>query len=189
MANLGPSGFDATGIEPNIDFDPLPAGKYVAEVSNSEMRPNSKGTGEYLWLEFTVLDGEHAGRKVWTQLNLVNPSQQAVEIAQRELSALCRAVGKLRVQDSIELHNIPIEISLKLKNDAEYGASNTIRGYKEIGSGKQPATAASGTPDWKRAAGQNTSRPVFNAESPTGNDSASTAEQQSGVVIPPWKKR
>ena len=107
MANLGPAGFDATGIEPTTDFEPLPAAKYIAEVSTSDMRPNSKGTGEYLWLEFTVLDGAFVGRKVWTQLNLINPSQQAVEIAQRELSALCRAVGKLRVQDSIELHETP----------------------------------------------------------------------------------
>ena len=53
MANLGPSGFDATGIEPTTEFEVIPPAWYVAEVSGSDMRPNSKGTGEYLWLEFT----------------------------------------------------------------------------------------------------------------------------------------
>ncbi len=157
MANLGPTGFDATGVEPTTDFDPLPAGKYIAEVSNSDMRPNNKGTGEYLWLEFTVLDGPYATRKVWAQLNLINPSQQAVEIAQRELLALCRAVGKLRVQDSVELHGIPLEVNVKIKNDPEYGASNVIRGYKEIG-GNKSSTVPVAAPQWKQPATKTTSR-------------------------------
>ena len=178
MANLGPSGFDATGVEPTSEFDPLPAGKYVAEVTASEMRPNSKGTGEYLWLEFTVLDGPYATRKIWTQLNLINPSQQAVEIAQRELSALCRAVGKLRVLDSIELHGIPLDINVKVKNDAEYGASNVIRGYSEIG-GEKATTKHSASPQWKQ--------PV--AAATTTNAVAPTTTSVVNSPIPPWKKR
>ena len=180
MANLGPTGFDATGIEPTTDFDPLPAGKYIAEVTASDMRPNSKGTGEYLWLEFTVLDGPFAGRKAWAQLNLVNPSQQAVEIAQRELSALCRAVGKLRVQDSVELHSIPLEINLKIKNDPEYGPSNVIRGYKDIGGGKSKAAPAS-APNWKQPAATN-SQPATGAP-------AQASAPTAGAPVPPWKKR
>ena len=185
MANLGPTGFDATGIEPTTDFDPLPAGKYVAEATASDMRPNSKGTGEYLWLEFTVLDGPCASRKVWAQLNLVNPSQQAVEIAQRELSALCRAVGKLRVQDSIELHNIPLEINVKIKNDAEYGASNVIRGYKEIGGGK-PTAAPAAAPNWKQPAAQNNQTTVA---APSAAASTPPAAPAVNSPVPPWKKR
>jgi len=182
MANLGPTGFDASVVEPTTDFDPLPAGKYTAEVTASDMRPNSKGTGEFLWLEFSVLDGPYAGRKVWAQLNLVNPSQQAVEIAQRELSALCRAVGKLRVQDSIELHNCPVEITLKVRNDVEFGPSNTIRGYKEVGGKTKTVPAAS--PQWKQPAAQN-------SQSAGTTMTASTPPAAPAVnsPIPPWKKR
>ena len=186
MANLGPTGFDATGIEPTTDFDPLPAGKYIAEVTASDMRPNSKGTGEFLWLEFTVLDGPFAGRKVWAQLNLVNPSQQAVEIAQRELSALCRAVGKLRVQDSVELHSTPLEINLKIKNDPEYGPSNVIRGYKEIGVTGKSSTATAAAPQWKQPAAQN-HQPAGTTPSPTA--AAPTAAPAVNSPVPPWKKR
>lgn len=178
MSNLGPNGFDASNIEPTTEFDPLPAGKYVAEVTASEMRSNSKGTGEYLWLEFTVLDGPFATRKVWAQLNLINPSQQAVEIAQRELSALCRAVGKLRVQDSIELHGIPLEINVKIKNDAEYGVSNMIRGYAEIG-GEKSAATPSAKPQWKQPA----------TTAPATNSAAPTAAAVVNSPTPPWKKR
>lgn len=171
MAEIGQHGFDATQVEPTTDFDTLPAGRYIAEISDSDMRTNNKGTGEYLWLEFTILDGPFASRKLWTQLNLVNPSPQAVEIAQRELSAICHAVGKLRIQDSIELHNIPMEINVKVKNSPEYGSQNILRGFKAIeGNGRAssaptsqvsqstvvaPAAPTSGpnntsTPPWKR---------------------------------------
>jgi hypothetical protein len=132
MANIGANGFDATHIDPSTDFEHVPAGRYNAEITDSEMRDNSKGTGEYLKLEFTILDGPCAGRKLWAQLNLNNPSTQAVEIAQRELSAICHAVGKLRVQDSVQLHNIPLEINVKVKTNPEYGPQNIIRGYSAI---------------------------------------------------------
>ena len=187
MSNLGPNGFDATGIEPTTDFEPLPAAKYIAEVSNSDMRPNSKATGEFLWLEFTVLDGSFAGRKLWAQLNLVNPSQQAVEIAQRELSALCRAVGKLRVQDSIELHGIPLEINVKIKSNQEYGPQNIIRGFKEIGGAGQ-GTVSGGSPNWKQpAATAQKAAPAMPASAAQATPAASAPVVNS--PIPPWKKR
>ncbi len=75
MAEL-PSGFDANQVEPSQEFDNLPAGKYVAEITDSDMRSTSRGDGQFLWLEFTVLDGAYASRKIWTQLNLINPSAQ-----------------------------------------------------------------------------------------------------------------
>jgi len=168
MSNLGPNGFDATQVEPTADFEHVPAGRYIAEITDSDMRDNSKGTGEYLWLEFTILDGPYAGRKLWAQLNLVNPSTQAVEIAQRELSAICHASDKLRVQDSMELHNIPMEINVKVKSDPEYGPQNVIRSYKAInGRGHEasaPAAAAA---------------PSSPSPATSGKDSK----------LPPWKQR
>jgi len=175
MADFGPNGFDATGIEPTTDFEVIPAGRYTAEITNSEMRPNSKQTGEYLWLEFTVLDGPFGGRKLWAQLNLDNPSQQAVEIAQRELSAICHAVGKLRVQDSIELHGIPMEIGVKIKNDAEYGPQNILRSFKELNNNRQKASTAGGT--------SNRKQPVTTPAPPQ------SAAQNTDSAVPPWKRR
>jgi len=168
MANIGQNGFDATHVDPTVDFEHIPVGKYIAEITDSDMRPNSKNTGEYLWLELTVLDGPYAGRKLWAQLNLVNPSSQAVEIAQRELSAICHATGKLRVQDSMELHNVPMEINVKIKNNPEYGPQNVIRGYKAIdGSGHKQSVATA-------AAAHSSPSPAM-----AGNESK----------LPPWKQR
>lgn len=46
MADL--SGFDANQVEPSNDLDPVPAGKYLAVITESEMAPNKAGTGHYL---------------------------------------------------------------------------------------------------------------------------------------------
>lgn len=77
MARLGET-FDATTIEPLLEA--LPPGRYVVQIVNSEMRPTKDGMGQYLWLELDVLEGEHAGRKLFDQLNLVNANPTTVEI-------------------------------------------------------------------------------------------------------------
>ena len=46
MADL--NGFDANQVEPTGDFEPIPAGKYLAVITDSEMKPNKAGTGSLL---------------------------------------------------------------------------------------------------------------------------------------------
>ncbi|CAN5469613.1 hypothetical protein BH11PLA2_BH11PLA2_21080 [soil metagenome] len=157
MANL--SGFDANRVEPSADFDPLPAGKYLAVITESEMKPTKAGTGQYLQLTFEILDGQFKGRKVWARLNLANSNEMTVKIAQAELSAICRAVGVLAPNDSVELHNLPLVITVKCKKRDDTGdVTNEIKGYakKEAPQspapafGASPAPSANGTPPWKR---------------------------------------
>jgi hypothetical protein len=140
MANLGTT-FDATGIEPNKPLEALPPGRYVVQIVNSEMRPTKDGTGQYLWLELDVLEGAFAGRKLFDRLNLVNANPTTVEIAQRTLSAICHAVGKMQVDDSEQLHLIPLIADVKVKPPkAGYDASNTMR-YLPLDAGRpQPAS-------------------------------------------------
>ena len=107
MANLGTT-FDASSVEPTGSYEVLPPGKYLVQIVNSEMRPTKDGLGRYLHVELDVLDGPHAGRKLFDRLNLVNGNPQTVEIAQRTLSAICHATGRMQVQDSEELHLIPM---------------------------------------------------------------------------------
>lgn len=143
MASLNGT-FDATQVEPNAPFEVLPAGKYPVHIVASDMRPTKDGNGSYLWLELEVLDGEQKGRKVYDRLNLDNQNQQAVEIAQRALSAICHATGKLHVTDSEELHFIPMEATVRVRpgrvhEGKEYSASNEVRGYTAIAGAASPA--------------------------------------------------
>ena len=66
---------------------------------------------------------------MWARLNLSNPNQQAVQIARGELSAICRAVNVLQPGDSVELHNLPLTIAVKVKTDADGEVRNEIKGY------------------------------------------------------------
>jgi hypothetical protein len=119
--------FDATSIEPTTAYELLPAGKYRAQIVESEMRVTKNGMGQFLWLMIDILDGEQKGRKIFDQLNLVNPNPTTVEIAQRTLSAICHATGRMHVSDSEELHLIPMTIQVKIKPPKNgYGESNAI---------------------------------------------------------------
>jgi hypothetical protein len=154
MANL--NGFDANQVEPTGDFDPVPAGKYLAVITESEMKPTKSGSGNYLQLTFEIIDGPHKGRLLWARLNLDNPNATAVAIARAELSAICRAVGVLAPKDSVELHNLPLVIHVKCKKRDDTGElTNEVKGYSPKAAltesaVKPAAPAANATPPWKR---------------------------------------
>ena len=150
MATL--NGFNANDVDPAIDFEPIPAGKYLAIIAASEMKPTKSGNGSYLELQFQVIEGEYKGRLLWSRLNLDNPNQQAVQIARAELSAVCRAVGVMQPKDSVELHNLPLLVTVKCKKREDTGEmTNEIKGYtkKEAATG-QTQQATSSTPPWAR---------------------------------------
>jgi hypothetical protein len=153
MADL--RGFDANQVEPNSGFDPVPASKYPAVITESEMKPNKAGTGQYLQLTFQIIDGELKGRLLWARLNLDNPNATAVQIARADLSAICRAVGVLAPNDSVDLHNLPLVIDVRCKKRADTGEiANEIKGYAKKDSPPPPtgpAPAANSTPPWKRS--------------------------------------
>lgn len=134
MASFGHT-FDASQVEPNTPYEVYPPGKYLVQIVASEMRATKDGMGQYLFLELDILEGLYAGRKLFDRLNLVNPSQDAVQIAQRTLSAICRAAGKLQVSDSEQLHLIPLIADVRIRPPkGEYGESNTIRYLPRNGS-------------------------------------------------------
>jgi hypothetical protein len=161
MANL--HGFDANQVEPSSDFEPIPAGKYLALITESEMKANKAGTGSYLQFTFQILEGPHKNRLLWARLNLDNPNAVTVQIAKAELSAICRAVGVLAPKDSVELHNLPLVIHVKCKKRVDTNeVVNEIRGFSPkatplvetqsaVGGSLNAAPSGKGTtPPWKR---------------------------------------
>lgn len=150
MADL--RGFDANKVEPTTAFDPIPAGKYLATITASEMKPNKAGTGQFLELVFTIIEGEFKNRSLWARLNLDNPNELAVKIAQAELSAICRAVGVMAPSDSAELHNLPLVIRVRCKKRKDTDEIvNEISGFeKRDAVTGRPQQAQTNTPPWRR---------------------------------------
>ena len=133
MADL--SGFNADNIEPAGDFELLPAGDYMAAVTQTERKPTKAGTGAYLEMQLEVLEGPYKGRRLFERLNLWNPNEVAVKIAQQQLAALCRAVGIATPKDSGEFVGKPICVTVKIDKGRDgYADSNGIRTYKAAGS-------------------------------------------------------
>ena len=132
--------FDASSVDPSSGYDVLPQGKYLAQIVASEMRATKDGMGQYLYLEVSVIEGQYAGRKLFDRLNLKNTNPDAVAIAQRTLSSICRAVGKMQVSNSEQLHMIPLIVAVRIRPaKGQYDESNSIRYLPREG---QPAKAA-----------------------------------------------
>lgn len=192
--------FNARSVEPSTgQADAIPAGWYNALIESSENKPTKDGSGAMLVLTFKVVDGAYAGRKLFSRLNLQNNNPQAVEIAYKDLSAICHAVGVLDVADSAQLHNLPMKLKVSLKPArqdrnaqtgavVDYEASNDIKAYKNINeqvgtTGAVPAgfTAppAFGAPPAAPAA---PAAPAFAAPAPTPQAPA----WQAPAAAQPW---
>ena len=164
MAQLN---FDASKVDPSQPFEAIPSDKYLVEITKSELKPTKAGDGSYLEIEYTILDGDYRGRKVWDRLCLNHSTQKTVEIARANLSAVCHAVGIMKPRDSNELHHIPLMITVKARRDDGTGnIYNEIKGYskRESRTPPPPTVAAQGqaaqypqapvndrTPPWERA--------------------------------------
>jgi hypothetical protein len=161
MAYLGKE-FDATTVEPSAAREVIPPGWYTALVETSDVKPTKKaveaekyGTAgandRLLELTFKVIEGEHKGSTVWERLNIVNSNPVAQEIAEKDFSALCHAIGKLRVKDSSELHHQPMLIKVDVEQKEGYSARNVIKGFKPVGE-KTVAGTVTSAPTTAKAA-------------------------------------
>jgi hypothetical protein len=161
MASLN---FDATNVAPSDSFAPLPAGTYIAQVTDSSIKPTKSGTGTILNLTWTILDGQFANRKVFDRVNIQNANPEAEKIGQRQLSSICHAAGVLKLADSNQLHGRPCKITLKIRVDAQWGDSNEVKAYESAGAGAAPGVPSfaqqaasapippSAAPPWAKAA-------------------------------------
>jgi len=150
----------STEIELPKSSGPLPAGWYSAMIVDSIEKPTKAGTGSYIELSFQIVDGEYANRRIWDRLNLNNPNETAVRIAQQTLAAICDAAGKSRqIAQTEDLHDVPLQIRLEIKSDAVYGDKNEIRGYRKASGSTMAARpvaqaaaqpAATSKPSWMK---------------------------------------
>ena len=155
MGNLSSLNFNAENVEPSQDRTLIPAGDYKAMIIESEMKTTNRGDGQYLKLTFQIVEGDQQNRMAWANLNLSHANPKAEEIAHRELSAICRAIGIMAPDDSSELHDKPLTIKIGVKPaSGQYEASNAIKGYAPAGGAvskpKQQDAAAAAKRPWEK---------------------------------------
>lgn len=198
--------FNATDFDPSTGAGSVwEPGIYGVQITNSEFKETKKKDGWMLVLTMTSTEAEMRGKTIVARLNVNNPNPTAVEIAMRELSAICHVVGVLNMQDTQQLHGRPFKISVdkEERNDKPGSFSNNIVAYMDIngnppgkgGAGApaapapaaqpvpagvtgQPAAPAAGQPDAPWAGGAPAPAPAAAAPAPTGNAGA--------AGTPPW---
>jgi len=136
--------FNAEEVEPEGNsFELLPVGDYIVVIEESDVRFTKKGDGKYLSLKLQIIDGKQKGRLLWENLNIENPNETAQTIGQGRLSAICRAVNVLNFADTVELHNLPLKVSVDVKMDSYKGENvNVIKGFKPAANVQQPGQPA-----------------------------------------------
>ena len=132
MASLGKT-FKPDEVEAD-EFEPIPAGDYLVQVSESEMVPTKNGNGQMLKLTYEILSGPYEGRKLWDRLNIINTNTDAQRIAWQQLKKLCEALGIDAMNDSEVLHFKPVTATIAIRPaKGEYGPQNVLRKFTPVG--------------------------------------------------------
>lgn len=127
MAHLG---FNPSSVEAPTPTGVLPKGRYVVMCEKSEVKLTKKGTGHILLLVFVVTEGEYKKKKIYDYVNIQNENPVAQRIGQQHLAGFCHAVGITQLDNSFQLHGIPVEVEVGVREDKDgYGAKNIIRGF------------------------------------------------------------
>ena len=155
------TGFDSAQIEPQ-SFDNLPAGDYTVMISDMVQKAvKAPKVGSYLELTMEVVDGPHAGRKMWDRLNLDNPNETAKRIALETLSSIARAVGIFGpLNDLYVLADKPINVNVTYKagrdangnprDEAKYRYSTAGGATQFTGGAQSAANTAAAAPAGKK---------------------------------------
>ncbi len=140
--------FNPLQFDPTQSAGQLPIGKHPVIIESDEVKANSKNDGGFLQLNLRVIEGPNAGATGPYRLNLYNNSQQAVEIAHKQLSAICHVVKVFQLgasgNDTSVLHNIPFIVEVgPQKADPQYTEIKKVYDIQgnEPGKGQQQTTA------------------------------------------------
>lgn len=108
----------------------MPAGWYVVQIVNSEVKPTKTPGGARLNLQFKIMQGDFAGRVMFGGYNVKNANPVAVQIAMEELAELSRAVKVPVWNDTEQLHGIPFNLKVKVRQQPGYEPNNEPQIYQ-----------------------------------------------------------
>ena len=144
--------FNAAEID-TTSRDAIPSGTYEAVVTASEMKATKNGLGMGINLTFEIVsEGPAKGRKVFVWINYEHPKAEAQRIGREELASLCKAVGVTDLDDTVQLHNLPLLVTIGLdKNDP---TRNVVKAYKpKTGNGQGAGNGSAAVSAPKTATG------------------------------------
>jgi hypothetical protein len=129
-------GFDTSDVTPDTgaggggSYEPFPPGEYIVKALEAEEKTTSRGDGTYIKVKFEVVKGEHTGRLLWQNFNVVNQSAKAQQIGRQQLVAWAAACGKPDADDTDKLLEKPCRAEVIIeKGTGGYSDSNKIKAF------------------------------------------------------------
>lgn len=192
--------FNATQYEPRFGgADSMGPGKHSPVcIVESEWRPTKDSTPSdpRSMLCFKIAD--NVGASITLRLNLQNPNQQTVQIANNQLAAICAVTGRMGFNDTQELHNIPfmIEVAAQRGNEkymevvgvyfADGRPANSVGQPVQQQAQSVPFAPAAGAPTPATAP---ISTPAPNFPSSPPQPFAGQPASLAPAAAPPWARR
>ena len=127
--------FDTANEEGSPAFEPIPAGRYVASITDAKAGPLKSGKGQAVTAKWEVQDGEYAGRQIFDRIIVSHESAEAMKFGRRKLKDIADAVGVTEaITDLTVLQNKPCSISVKIEDDpnGDYPPKNRVGRVKPI---------------------------------------------------------
>ena len=144
--------FDASQHDPTQSAGQMPIGKHPVVITSSEIKATNAGDGGMLVFNLQIIDGPQKGGTGVYRLNLYHQTnEQTVQIAHKQLSAICYVIGVFNVANTEQMHNIPFVVEVgPQKNDPQYTEVKKVYDMQGNEPGKTgqaaPAAPAATTP-------------------------------------------
>lgn len=132
-SEIFPAGFDSAAQPETYDYSPLPAGWYTVMVEDAAVVDTRTPGGKRLKTMFSVVSGQHSGRKIFQSFNIKNANQKAVEIGLRELGAFTKSCGLVCVRDSAEFLGKILDVRVAVRADPGREPDNVVKGFRPAG--------------------------------------------------------
>lgn len=125
--------WDLTNVKETTAFTVIPKGEYLVSAKAGELKATKAGDGSYVKVEFTVIEGEYTGRKIWMTFNVINPNPIAVEIGMAQLKGFFKAAGLTESQmKSLKPESFAGQSAIAIVDieTDSYGEKNKIKAFK-----------------------------------------------------------
>lgn len=120
--------FNSSQYDPATGFSQLPVGEHPVVIVASSIEGNKQQNGGYVKFSVKAIDGPANGLSMDYRVNLYNANQKSVEIAQRQMSAICHAVGVTAFHQTEELHGKPFVVVVQpQKDDDKYNEISSVK--------------------------------------------------------------
>lgn len=131
MSTAFPEAFDPD-TEEGSHFELIPAGDYLAMITEASVAPPKSGDGQMLSLRWVIIEGEYENRTVFQSIVFLHSSEQAQRFGRQRLKDLCDAMGITGAVTDAEIFlNRPVRIRIGIEKD-KGGVYEDRNGVKRV---------------------------------------------------------